>query len=156
MKLRHGRLNDADAKAFEQIPASEFISDLRVDFPVVFQERIVHRKHEIGLARTVVFRPKVRVLSEMPILYFVPVLVKCVLVSSYNDAISEVTRYPFISVEPTDSKEISLETASGNKLDKTPDGWRVHPLKRRTVRLTKEFLLKRGWTFNPLFPGSAP
>ncbi len=111
-KLRDGKMDIADAKMFEQIPADEFLADLRMDFPFVFQERVIGRKHEIGMARKVGLTPKVQVLSNMPIFYLVPTLVKCVLLSSYDDAISEVTRIPYISVDPSDHNAIKLENGS--------------------------------------------
>jgi hypothetical protein len=40
----------------------------------------------------------------------------------------------------------------GYKLDRTPDEWVVRPLKRQRVALSEEFLRKRGWKFQAMFP----
>jgi hypothetical protein len=151
-KLRDGKLDVTDAKVLEQIPAHQLVADLSVDFPVVFQERVIGRKHEIGLARSVRMRPKFQALEgmPMPVLYFFPSLVSCVLVSSYDDAISEVTCIRSISLDPGKHKAIRLRSGPGNKLDKSPDGWTIHALDRKTVRLKFDFLVKRGWNFDPL------
>ena len=43
---------------------------------------------------------------------------------------------------------LALSTGLGFKLDRTPDGWHVKPLVKRTVKLTDDFLLKRGWRYD--------
>ncbi len=151
-QLRDGKLDVTDAKMLEQIPAHQLVADLSDDFPVVFQERVVGRKHEIGLAKNVQMRPKFHALAgmPMPVLYFFPTLVSCVLVSSYDDAVSEVTCIRSISVDPRKQKTVRLRSGAGNKLDRSPDGWTIHALDRKIVRLKFDFLVKRGWNFDPL------
>ena len=51
--LRAGKLDASVAAFLEQLAADDFIADLRRYYPVLFQERNIGRKHEIGLARYV-------------------------------------------------------------------------------------------------------
>ena len=41
-----------------------------------------------------------------------------------------------------------LGMRAGTKLEKSPDGWEVKPLQRRTTFLSEEFLKGRGWRFD--------
>ncbi len=44
--------------------------------------------------------------------------------------------------------DVTLKMGGGYKLDKTPDGWTVKRLERRTITLTEPFLVQRGWNFD--------
>src|SRR5580698_6737932 len=84
--LRAGKL-DASVPAFlEQLAADDFIADLRRYYPVLFQERQLGRKHEIGLARYVGLKSVRR--AALAETMNVPVLLKCLLINSYGDTLS--------------------------------------------------------------------
>ena len=83
-----------------------------------------------------------------------PVLQRCLLVSAYDDLISEVTHVAGILIRPngTGPRALVLKTGRGYKLDKDGDEWRVKQLEPKTVALSEEFLEQRGWNFELLIP----
>jgi hypothetical protein len=150
-QIRSGTFDVANATTLEQLSSRQFLSDLRNLYPVLFQERRVGRKQEIGLARSLKFELSGRELSDSlfrPVI-LVRVLRKCLLVSTYDDSIGEITMAASIRVRPGGgaSRGVILKMGRGYKLDRTPDGWVLTPLQRRSVSLTEEFLAKRGWNF---------
>src|SRR5438270_9491023 len=90
-QLRSGQWDPANASLLEQLSAGPFIANLRNRYPVLFQERRVGRKHEVGLARSLRFefavRPLPGSLFTPPCL--LPILWRCLFVSAYEDSISE-------------------------------------------------------------------
>jgi hypothetical protein len=154
-QLRSGQWDPANATLLEPLSASEFTTDLRSLYPVMFQERSVGRKHEIGLARSLRFEFAVRKhpgsLFTPPCL--LPVLWRCLFVSSYEESISEITITSTVRVSPASgTRDVILKMGRGYKLDRTPDGWALKPLERRAVTLSEAFLAKRGWKFEALLP----
>jgi hypothetical protein len=155
-QLRSGSL-DAESMVFlEQIPADELVSDLQEAYPVLFQERSIGRKHEVGMARALRFEFSSHQSPDslFPVVHLVPILWKCVFVSSYDNAISEITTTVSIRIRPAwiVANETVVKLASGFKLDKTPDGWRAKSVERRAATLSDEFLRKRGWKFDVFQP----
>jgi len=155
-RLRSGNLDAESTAILEHVSADEFIAGLGETYPVLFQERHIGRKHEVGMARAVRFecfehKPSN---SSFPVWHLVPVLWKCVFVSAYDNAISEVTTARSVHVRPawTAADEAVLKLGSGRKIDKTPDGWTVKSVKHRATTLSGEFLRKRGWKFDVLQP----
>jgi hypothetical protein len=151
-QLRSGKLDVANASSLEQLSSSDFAADLREGYPLAFQERRIRHKHEIGMARSISLETS---LYQIPNSLFLHVrsfltLSKCVFVSSYNDSLSEITTISHIQVVPKGgvALDVTLKMGRGYKLDKTPDGWTVRRLKRRTITLTEPFLVKRGWNFD--------
>ena len=85
-QLRSGKLAVVDAAPLEQLSAKELISDLGSLYPIVFQERHVGTKHEVGMARSLRFEFAVRKVSDslFPHVSLLPVLARCLFVSSYE------------------------------------------------------------------------
>ena len=150
-QVRSGESDQALISTLEHLSAAEFIRELRSSYLVLFQERRVGHKYEIGLARSVSLELARRRLpnSHLSLFFFMPVLRQCMFVSSYDDRITEVTTVASIQVIPAggDSVEITLRMGLGHKLDKRPDGWFVKKLKKRPVTLSEAFLSARGWNF---------
>jgi hypothetical protein len=140
----------------EQLSARRLISDLREFYPVMFQERRVGRKHEVGMARSIRFELAVRKLPDSLFyhVFLFPFLARCMFVSSYEDSISEITVAANIRVKPKEgaSREVILKMGHGYKLDRTPDGWVTKPLPGRAATFTEDLLSKRGWKFEVLVP----
>lgn len=155
-QLRAGKADVAIAERLGQLSANELVADIRAAYPVLFQERFVGRKHEIGVARAVRFEFSAHKLRDslLPGVCLLPVLWKCVFVSSYNDVLSEITSVASIHVRPVWNTPHStlLKLGSGVKFDCTAEGWAVKPLRRRRVTLSDDFLRKRGWKFDVLAP----
>lgn len=155
-RLRSGKMDVADTGALEKLSANYFIEDIKNFYNILFQERQVGNKQEVGLARSLKVEFSVR---GLPNSLFAPVsphpvLSKCLFVSSYEDSISEITVAASIHVLPRggEAKEVILKLGRGHKLDRTPDGWMIKPLERRSVTLSESFLSKRGWKFDALLP----
>jgi len=151
-QLRSGKLDVANAPSLEQLSAGDLVADLREMYPLVFQERRIRNKHEIGMARSISLETSYH---QIPNSHFFDVrlfrtLRKCVFMSSYNDSLGEITTISHIQVVPKGGADldVTLKMGGGYKLDKTPDGWTVRRLKRRTITLNEPFLLRRGWNFD--------
>jgi hypothetical protein len=157
-QLRLGKLNVASATLLEPYSASGLILDLGGRYPILFQERRFGKKHEVGMARSLRFEFAVRKSGEslFPQVSLLPILWRCLFVSSYEDSISELTMATGIRVWPhaEASKDLVLKMGRGYKLDRTPDGWVLKPIKRREVTLSESFLLGRGWKIDALLPFS--
>ena len=119
------------------------------------------QKREIGLARTV--RHELSMSRNVDSLFtsvrLHVVLHRCLLISCYNDAVSEVTAIATIRLLPSSSQQTKaaiVKMDRGFKLDKTPDGWIIKRLGRKSTKLSEEFLKARGWRFDVLSPLAAP
>ena len=150
-QLRLGHIKPYQMSRLDRLAPDELISDLSRSYPVVFQERTIRDKHEIGMARKIALETVARhvpgsVFSRYRI---VRAIKHCVLVSSYGDSLSEITVLSEIRVRPKNgpSFEVAITTSRGHKLDRTPDGWSIKPLKHRSVTFSESFLLARGWRF---------
>ena len=151
-QLRSGKLDVANATSLEQFSSSDFASDLREVYPLVFQERRIQNKHEIGMARSISLETAIHQVrnSRFSLIGLFPTLSKCIFISSYDDSIGEITAISSIQVVPKGGPtlDVTLKLGVGYKLDKAPDGWTVKRLKRRTITLTEPLLAKRGWNFD--------
>jgi hypothetical protein len=157
-RLRSGALQAPDAAILEQIAFDEFVSDVRSVYPVLFQERAVGRKQELGLAQGVQFDVAAgKVLNSLfPAAHLLPVLRRCLLLSAYDNAISEITYIGTLRIRPEwATSSVVLRMGRGCKLDRTPDGWSVKALTRRDVTLAERILADRGWKFDVLIPFAA-
>jgi hypothetical protein len=155
-QLRSGNLDISSLSGLERLSARDFVSDLSALYPLMIQERHIGTRYEVGLARS---RKIELAVHRNPNTLFAsvsldPVLSKCLFVSSYDDSISEITIAASLHLHPRGgtSKHVVLKMGKGLKLDRTPDGWTLKPLQRRSVTLTEEFLSKRGWQFEALLP----
>ena len=154
--LRRGKLDVANSKFIAGTSLSDLVSSLLGSFPVLFQERTVGRKREVGMARSLLFRlaPHQSSGSRFQSMELCPFLWRCVFVSGYDDGVSEITQIASINLRPagTARVELTLRMGHGVKLDKTFHEWLVKELKPRKVNLSEEFLAKRGWKFEALVP----
>lgn len=134
--LQHGQFDPALMAMVESLSARVFVDDLRLKYGVVFQERVEGAKREIGLAHRLTWAltaeqtPK----SMFPSMRMLPSLERCLLISSYNDEISELTWANRIQLRRSrvDKNGLVLRFGKGSKLDNTIDGWSLSPF--RTVR----------------------
>ncbi len=154
--IEHGEWNAVLESYVEQLSAKAVVDDMTAVYPIVFQERHIGRKHEIGMAAEITFELR---FQKTPQSLFtgaclLPVLRRCVLISSYDDAVGEITLTRRIRVKPNGNKGnfLTLSFGSGVKVDKTIDGWCTAPLRSRGVPLSESVLKKRGWHFNVLLP----
>ncbi len=150
-QIRTGKLDAANPMTQEQLSSVDVASDLRDVYPLVFQERRIRSKHEIGMARSISLETSYH---QFPNSHFFDVhlfhtLRKCVFISYYNDSLSEITTISRIQVVPKGgvALDVTLKMGGGYKLDRTPDGWTLKRLKKHSTTLTEPFLLKRGWNF---------
>jgi hypothetical protein len=151
-QLRSGKLDVASAPSLEQLSPGDLAANLREVYPLVFQERRIRDKYEIGMARSISLETTLRQIPNSLFLHVRSFLTlsKCVFISSYHDSLGEITTISHIQVVPKGGAalDVTLKMGGGYKLDKTPDGWAVRRLKRRTITLTEPFLVKRGWNFD--------
>jgi hypothetical protein len=152
--LRRGHPDQADFEFLERVNAKDWVAELRTDYPLIFQERHLNRKWEISMARTM--RPELIPFSKSNSLIvsfvIVPVYVNCLMLNIEGDRITGVSRLNRLAVRAVTKPftGLAIQTSIGLKLDLTPDGWSVKPLRRRTVRLSESFLKARGWHFDHL------
>jgi hypothetical protein len=155
-QLRLGKL-DAENPAFPgHLSAAEFLKQIRDHYPVVFQERSIGRKAELGLARSLQFELAVSANGQQafpPVLLF-PVFRRCLLISTYDDYLSGIAMARSVRIRPSkaDSDQLVVTMGRGYKLDKMPDGWTLKNIPRRSTVLSEAFLRARGWQFDRLRP----
>ncbi|MBV8264774.1 MAG: hypothetical protein JO252_00355 [Planctomycetaceae bacterium] len=69
-RLRSGRMDVADTDALEKLSANVLIEDIKNFYNILFQERQVGKKHEVGLARALKVKFSVRrIRSSHPSIY---------------------------------------------------------------------------------------
>jgi len=152
-QLKAGVSDAADIQALSSTPAQELIAELAGKYPVCFQERRVRDKWELGRARALRYELERRSGDTIfPLLYLMPVLRSCLFLSGEGDSVTGISVAGRMVMRPIRKPFVGLAvtTARGFKLDKSPDGWGIKPLEKRTVRLTEEFLRQRGWQFEAL------
>lgn len=154
-RLRGGVREDADSEWLSNTPASEIVDAVRVSHAVVIQERTVGGLWEIGLARRI--RPRTLLSRKQQAQsYFlnflvIPVYFDSLFLNVEGDRVMGIAHYPRLSLRPgqsaTGEQEVTIVVAAGHKLACFPDGWEMKPLSRKSTRLPREFLVKRGWRF---------
>lgn len=153
-RLKTGAFDQADIQALELTTAQEFLAHLESDYRFRFQERRLRDKWELGVARSLRF--ELTALSSkgsvFPLMIVVPIYRNCVFLTSEADVITGISVATRLTVRPIrkPTPGLALALGRGFKLDRMLDGWRLKPLGRRTVKLTDEFLQKRGWRFESL------
>jgi hypothetical protein len=92
--------------------------------------------------------------SPLDAVRVVAVLDRGVFVSLYRGGLTELTTVQCITASPsaTSTDKVTVEMGPGIKLDKMPDGWSIKQLSRQQTDLSREFLAKRGWNLELLFP----
>jgi hypothetical protein len=158
-QLKLGRFDRSQVDSLDRLSPVELIADLRGTHPIVFQERRIRDKHEIGLARKVGLQTVAAKIPGSRFFRFDIILSikSCLFISSYSESLSELTVLSDIRVRPKGgpNQDVILKMGLGHKLDKTPDGWSVKPLKSRPVKLSESLLVDRGWRFEVLEPFSS-
>ena len=155
-RLKIGVFDPADVQFLEQTSAHEFHAHLESVYCCQFQERRLRDKWELGVARS--WRFELTALSSkgsvFPLMIAVPVFRNCLFLTSEADVITGISVATRLTARPIRKpiRGLALALGRGFKLDRMPDGWRLKPLGRRTVKLTDEFLQKRGWRFESLQP----
>lgn len=151
-RLKAGVFDPMDVQTLEQAPLHDFLAEVEAAYPVRFQERRIREKWEIGLARRL--RLELASFSSnracFPLLVMMPVFRHCLFLSGEGDAITGIGLATRLMVKPIQKpfQGLALTTGRGFKLERTPDGWDIKPLMKRTVKLTDDFMQKRGWRFD--------
>lgn len=157
-RIKTGIFDPADVEILEQPAAVDFLAELDVAYPFQFQERRLRDKWEVSLARSL--RHEIEVFSSKdsltPLVFLVPVFRGCLFLSGEGNFVTGIAATNCLSVKPIRKpfRGLSLTTGRGFKLDRSAEGWSIKPVVNRTVRLTEDFLKKRGWRFDVLWPFS--
>lgn len=151
-RLRAGKPEQPDVTFLEHVNANDWLTEIRTVFRLTFQERHIRGKWEVSLARSLRTELAARPIPDSLFISFsvVPVYVNCLMINIEDNAITGVSRLDRLSVRAVAKPVpgLALTTGKGFKFDKTPDGWSIKPLRRRTVRLSESFLKARGWRFD--------
>ncbi len=152
-RLRSGTFDPADLEVLERTPLRDVRADLDAVYPLIFQERRLGGKTEIGMAHSL--RLEFAAYAKrflVPIWFMVPVYRGCIFLSAEGDRVTGISVATGLRVRPTrtPTRGIALTVGRGFKLDHSLDGWDLKPLARRTIKLTDEFLQKRGWRFDSI------
>jgi hypothetical protein len=152
--LREGHLDPSAVAMLEQVSAKALAEELMSVYRVVFQERRIGRKWEISLARS--FRAELAFRSVPDAIFvsprLVPAYINCLMLNIEDDKVTGISRLTRLTVWAVNKPErgLALKSGHGFKLDKTPDGWAIKPLRRRITKLSEVFLRERGWRFDHL------
>ncbi len=152
-RLKTGVFDPADVHALERTTPAELLAELDARYSIRFQERRVGRKWEVSVAHSLHFELTVAARkSPFPMVFIVPVYRSCLFLSGEEDRITGISVATRLRVRPIRApfQGLAVSTGPGFKLDRTPDGWHIKPITKRTVKLADDFLLKRGWRFDAL------
>lgn len=153
-RIRRGILDPADTVMLEQTPANCLVDELRSVYRLTFQERRIGRKWEISLARSFRAELAARPLPEAVFVSFllVPAYLNCLMLNIEDNYLTGISRLTRLTAWAATGPEggLLLKSGRGFKLDKTPDGWVIKPMRKRVVKLSGEFLRERGWRFDHL------
>ena len=155
-RLKNGVFDSADVQVLEHTLARDLVADIESQFPYRFQERRLHNKWEISMARSLHFELACRISKgfSFPHLDMAPVYRHCVFLSGEGDAITGISVATRLNARPIRKpfRGLSLFTGRGFKLDRIANRWELKPHAKRTVKLTEELLQKRGWNFDVMRP----
>ena len=153
-RLRTGTYESADLTFLQTVSPSDWVAELKSAFRLTLQERRVQGKWELSLARKRRAELVTRPIRNSPFvsLVVVPVYLDCLMLNVENNAITGVSWLDRLMMRAVAKPVpgLALTTGRGFKLDLTPDGWALKPLRRRTVRLSEPFLQARGWHFDQM------
>lgn len=153
-RLRKGILDPADTIMLEQTPANHLVDELKSVYRLTFQERRIGRKWEVSLARSFRAELAIRPVPEAVFVSFllVPAYLNCLMLNIEDDFLTGISRLTRLTAWAVSEPEggLLLKSGRGFKLDKTPDGWTIKPMRKRVVKLSREFLRVRGWRFDHL------
>src|SRR5205807_5347487 len=123
-------------------------------YRITFQERRIGRKWELSLARSfraeLAFRPIPDAIFVT--VRLVPAYLNCLILNVEDDSLTGISRLTRLTVwavrKPVPG--LALKSGRGFKLDHTPDGWAIKPIRPRVVKLSEQLLRERGWRFDHL------
>lgn len=152
-RIRIGKLDPDDTAWLEQAPADQFVEELRSSrYRVTFQERLIGKKREISLARSRRFELAMRPIPDavFPSWILIPIYLDCLMLNIEENRFTGISRITRLTAWEVNKPErgLAIKSGRGFKLDKTIDGWEIKPLQKKIVKLSKEFLQKRGWRFD--------
>jgi hypothetical protein len=153
--IRKGVLDPVVTAWLDEAPADQLVGDLRpTPYRFTFQERRIGKKWEISLARSFRAELSLRPIPEAVFasVLLVPAYLNCLMISAEENRVTGISRISRLTVRGVTDPETGLALKSGHgfKLDKTPDGWEIKAIKPRLVKLSAEFLRKRGWQLDHL------
>ena len=153
--IRNGSLETVDTKWLESTPADQLVLELCSSrYRITFQKRQIGRKMEISLARSLRAELAPRTIANALFVSFqvIPVYLDCLMLNIEDNRFTGMSRLSRLTVWAIRKLEpgLALKSAHGFKLDRTPDGWEMKSMRKRTVKLSAEFLRKRGWRFDHL------
>src|SRR5713101_5200550 len=153
-RLQRGILDPADTTMLGQTSASHLVDELRSVYRITFQERRIGKKREIALARSFRAELAIRPLPEAVFVSFllVPAYLNCLMLNIEDNYLTGISRLSRLTAWAVSEPEggLVLKSGRGFKLDKTPDGWVIKPMRKRVVKLSGEFLRVRGWRLDHL------
>jgi hypothetical protein len=152
--LQKGILDPTDTAMLEQTSARQLVEEFRSVYRLTFQERRLGRKWEVALARKFRAELAIRPLPDAIFVsfLFVPAYLNCLLLNVEGDTLTGISRLSRLTVWAVSKPErgLALKSGRGFKIDQTPDGWAIKPMRKRTVKLSEPFLRDRGWRFDHL------
>jgi hypothetical protein len=154
-RLKAGTFDSNDIESLEKSSPGDFLAELEPIYRCRFQERRLGNKWEVGIARLLRHELAVRFSkgSVTPNLLIIPVFHACLFVSGEGESITGIGSASRLVVKPITKpfRGFALTSGRGFKLDKTPDGWHLKAMPKRTTKLTEELLQKRGWRFDEMW-----
>lgn len=141
-----------------QTGMQDFVSEVRPDFPFLFQERHIRRKWETGLARACQTRLRFRFprRSVFPVAYLTPVFRDCLFIVGEDGHLTGLSVASHLAIRPA-KNGFALSSGRGHNLFRDLGEWCVKPVNKKTTVLTEELLRKYGWRFDmPWFQQTLP
>jgi hypothetical protein len=125
------------APSLTKFRIEDVLAKLTELFPHKFLEHKTETAHEVGLAR--LHAPKVISHTYR----------HCILIKSEAGIVTGLTFMSKLRIRPSPTKKKSFEFLSGAGMGvyRSPDGWVIKKLQEKSVSLTEELLMKRGWLF---------
>jgi hypothetical protein len=153
--IKAGVPDAAVIQFLDQASSREILAELDSEYPVRIQERRLGNKWEVSLAHSVHYEigSFTSGSSFFPVHFLIPVLRRCLFLSGEGDKVTGIGTGTRLIIRPVwkTFQGLALTIGRGRKLDKDLEGsWNIKEMERRKVKLSKEFLLKRGWRFDVL------
>lgn len=124
-----------------QLQLDELIRELSDTHPVLFLDRSIGEKREIGMAQ----RQRQRIHK----CWRTRTLFECLFLTAERGVITTLAESPQLRCRfSAINDECQLTTGAGYSVFHAPDGWSVKPLRERTVVLNHATLQRRGWRLN--------
>ena len=151
--LRRGCASDASKSLAVSMSFTQFVADAKNRYPVVFLEKTLRQKQEIGICSSVSVENNVLAPGSASAACGCKFtrLHECVFVNAYNNRITGISAAAQIDVGCTQGDEgVLVRLGACCKLDHLPDGWdfkKVEPVERT---FPQELLQANGWKLDVL------